>query len=388
MFRKILFWAHLGAGLVAGVVVAIMCFTGAALTFEKDIVTWAERDARRIERPPSGTARLSPDDLVRRALAFRPEARIQNITVSADDADAVTLALPNNVVLAVNPYTGEVKEVRAPQTRAFMQEMRGWHTRLNFKAGPGNAGAAINGAANVLFVFLGVSGLILWWPRAWSLRVLRPSIWFVRARGKARDWNWHNVIGLWTLPLVLVLAGTGVVMSYRWANELVFKLAGDQPPQNLIPPALPPLKVGPPPANTTLLPPERLLAAAQKNYPEWVQATLRFNPPRTAQNVAAPPVQRTAVVVVKDAHPWPRFDTNTLTLDAYTGDVLRTEGYATLPPGLQARRWVRLLHSGEAFGKFIQFLSGLACVGGCVLVYTGFALAWRRFFGRKPATAT
>ena len=26
--------------------------------------------------------------------------------------------------------------------------------------------------------------------------------------------------------------------------------------------------------------------------------------------------------------------------------------------------------------------AGLACLGGCVLVYTGFALSWRRFFGK------
>ena len=39
------------------------------------------------------------------------------------------------------------------------------------------------------------------------------------------------------------------------------------------------------------------------------------------------------------------------------------------------------------FSLFGLALSGLACLGGCVLVYTGFALAWRRFFGGRKNAA-
>jgi uncharacterized iron-regulated membrane protein len=40
---------------------------------------------------------------------------------------------------------------------------------------------------------------------------------------------------------------------------------------------------------------------------------------------------------------------------------------------------VRYLHTGEAFGVPGQLIAGLASVGGVLLVYTGYALAWRRF---------
>ena len=50
-FRKILFWLHLIAGLIAGVLIAVMCFTGTVLAFEKELVAYAERDARRIAMP-------------------------------------------------------------------------------------------------------------------------------------------------------------------------------------------------------------------------------------------------------------------------------------------------------------------------------------------------
>ena len=41
-FRKIVFWTHLAMGLIAGLSIAIMCFTGVLLAFEHEIVEWAE----------------------------------------------------------------------------------------------------------------------------------------------------------------------------------------------------------------------------------------------------------------------------------------------------------------------------------------------------------
>lgn len=388
MLRKIIFWSHLVCGIAAGFMIAVMSFTGAALTFEKDIIAWAESDARRVAVPAPGVTRLGVDEAVARALAVRPEIRVNNAMLSADPRDAVILGLPANALLAVNPYTGEVKDVTAPRTRAFMQTMRAWHMRLNFKAGPGNAGATINAAANLVFVFLALSGLVIWWPKLWQWRGLRPSLWFTGAKGKARDWNWHNVIGFWSLPMILVLAGTGVVLSYRWANNLVFHLAGETPPPNLIPPAPGPLNLSAPPVGAVVLSSDAAIAAVQKAYPEWSLVTVRFNPPRTSAPAAGAKPPRTLSLVVKERAPWPRFNQPTVTLDAYSGEIVRTEGYATLSPGMQARRWTRLLHSGEAMGRFVQLLSGLACLGGCVLVYTGFALTWRRFVATKKTPAT
>ena len=61
MFRQTVFWIHLVAGLISGLVIAIMCFTGTVLAFEKQLVAWSERDARHIAPPPAGAARLPLD---------------------------------------------------------------------------------------------------------------------------------------------------------------------------------------------------------------------------------------------------------------------------------------------------------------------------------------
>ena len=72
IFRSILFWLHLAAGLVAGIAIGIMCFTGTVLAFEREIVAWAERDVRRVTPPADGASRLPLPELVTRVRAARP----------------------------------------------------------------------------------------------------------------------------------------------------------------------------------------------------------------------------------------------------------------------------------------------------------------------------
>ena len=89
-------------------------------------------------------------------------------------------------------------------------------------------------------------------------------------------------------------------------------------------------------------------------------------------------------VAVRTADHWPRFAATTFHLDPFTGAVLRTDTFADQPAGRRLRSWSRFLHTGEALGWPGQLVAGLACAAGLVLVWTGFALSWRRFFRRTP----
>ena len=41
-----------------------------------------------------------------------------------------------------------------------------------------------------------------------------------RLRGRARDFNWHNVVGFWSaIPLVVIVLGASVI-SYPWATDI------------------------------------------------------------------------------------------------------------------------------------------------------------------------
>src|SRR5262249_20615118 len=73
------------------------------------------------------------------------------------------------------------------------------------------------------------------------------------------------------------------------------------------------------------------------------------------------------------------FARSQLTLNRATADVVKWEPYSDNSTGRKLRTWFRGLHTGEAFGFFGQTIAGLASLGGCFLVWTGLAMAWRRF---------
>jgi uncharacterized iron-regulated membrane protein len=76
----------------------------------------------------------------------------------------------------------------------------------------------------------------------------------------------------------------------------------------------------------------------------------------------------------------------TLTLDRGTAAVVRWERFDDLSAGRRLRSWSRFVHTGEAYGIAGQTVAGVASAGGVMLVWTGVALALRRFAawrGRK-----
>ena len=390
--RKVLFWLHLAAGVVAGIVIAILCFTGAALAFETELVEWAERDARRVARPSEASQPLPLDDLIARARTAAGGAAVTGVTVASDPTTAVSVAFGRELTYFVNPYTGEARQPASTAMHDFMHVMVDWHRYLAQKGDDRPLGKAITGVSNSAFLFLAVSGLYLWWPRQWTRRALRPSLWFVSARGKARDWNWHNVVGFWSLPILIVLTASGMVISYRWASNLVYRTFGEEPPQQQGPGAFggPAVSASTPPAGARPLPTAALFDAAKHAVPDWETVSLRLGGrgatgpgPTAGRSNEAQPVTLT----VREHDRFPTFGSTTVTVDPLTGEVLDQTGFAALTPGRQARLWMRWLHVGQGFGWLGQLIAGLACVGGLVLVYTGFALAWRRLIPSRSRRA-
>lgn len=68
-----------------------------------------------------------------------------------------------------------------------------------------------------------------------------------------------------------------------------------------------------------------------------------------------------------------------LTLDRKTGEVVRWEPFSSFTKGRQLRSILRFAHTGEALGVVGQTIAGLVSLGACFMVWTGLALAWRRF---------
>ncbi|HLP03071.1 MAG TPA: PepSY-associated TM helix domain-containing protein, partial [Opitutaceae bacterium] len=399
--RRALFWLHLAAGVIAGVVIALLCFTGTALAFEKQLVVWAERDARRVTVPADAT-RLPLAELAQCVRLARPAAKPTALVVAADPRAAVTFQLGREGALYANPYTGEIRTPASTRVHDTLHTLEEWHRWLALGGEGRPVGKAITGAANAAFLVLAVTGLYLWWPRSWSWRGLRAvSVLNLRLAGKARDWNWHNALGLWSAPFLIVLTLTALPISYRWAHNLLYTTTGSEPPpQTAGPGAQPPgPAVASPAPGTQPLPLDALFAAVTTTQPDWSELTFRLAAPERRAPAAAarapfsdttpradrsPTAQAAQAVTVamRRSGQFPRFAATTLHLDPFTGSVLRTDTFAALPTGRRLRSWSRFLHTGEALGWPGQLAAALASAAGLVLVWTGLALAWRRFFRR------
>lgn len=92
-------------------------------------------------------------------------------------------------------------------------------------------------------------------------------------------------------------------------------------------------------------------------------------------------------MTVKQQNAWPLFSSIQLTVDPFTGTVLKKETFGDFNLGRQVRSWTRFLHTGEALGIAGQLIAGLASLLSLLLVWTGFALTWRRFFSRKNTSS-
>jgi len=396
--RKVLFWLHLTAGVTAGLVILIMCVTGAALAFEKQINAWLEKPEVGITPPADGSAHLPVETILAKAKEQNPVAP-SAITLRSGRSEPAEVSAGRGGTLRVNPYTGELisraqsaqptQPNQTTKARAFFRTMEDWHRWLGGTGPNRNRGKAVMDAGNLVFFGIVFSGLFLWLPKKFTWQHLRPSLLFRGGlSGKARDWNWHNVIGIWAwVPLVLVV-GTGVIMSYPWASNLLYTMTGSPlPPQ---PGAGPGRgggqgKIGPgeakgpggpsfggfgggPPANWGGL--NAAWAKAEQQVPGWqsirVQGSANPNAPFTFnidRGDGGQPQLRGTLVVGRD------------------GQVVNWADFSSNSTGQKLRLLARFTHTGESLGVWGQTIAGLATAGGAVMVYTGIALALRRLFG-------
>lgn len=362
--RSAIFWMHLVAGVAAGVVVLIMSITGVALTYEKQMLEWADRRAWTAPSPV-GARHLPPETLLAKVAEARLGAAPTGVTLRANPAAPATVTLEGNAALLVDPYSGAIIGAPPAGLRTFFRTMTVWHRYLALQDASRATGKAVTGAANLVFLFIVLSGLYLWLPRAWTWIQFTAVLWFrAGLPGKARDFNWHNVIGFWSaVPLAVVVAGA-VPISYPWASNLVYRLAGDRPPVAATPAASP--ASAPEPMSASGL--NAAWPRAQAEVPAWRTITARLSAD-----------SRPLVLTVDEGYGGQPQKRATLTIDRVTGDIAKAETFADLSPGRRARSWLRFAHTGEFYGLAGQTLAGIVSAGGVVLVYTGLALAYRRF---------
>ena len=361
--RPLIFWPHLIAGVVAGSVILMMCVTGVLLTYERQILAWADSHHRSVAPTPDATP-LSIDAVVQRLRQSHPNLAPTGFTLRSD-ADAPVTITAEQRTIYVDRYTGTMLgEASRGRVRTLMSELRAWHRWLAVDGDGRPITRAITGWSNFIFLFIVMSGVYLWFPRKWTWQQVRSVVLFKPgARGKARDFNWHNVIGSWCAVPLFIVVLSAMPISFAWFNALVYRAVGEAPPGPAAAAARPAAAAAP--AVPSL---DALWARAQRQVPGWRTITLRL-----PSSEAAPMVF--AIDAGDGGQPQLR---STLTLDRQTGEVIAYEAFSDLTLGRRIRNVMRFAHTGEVLGIPGQTVAGVVSAGGAVLVWTGLAMAWRR----------
>ena len=395
--RSLIFWPHLVAGVSAGIVILLMCVTGVLLTYERQLIAWADSGYRSTK--PSAEARaLSMETLLARVQDAQPDLEPTTITLRAGEETAVAVAAGQRT-LYVDRYSGAVVgKASRGGVRKFMADLRAWHRWLAVEGEGRTVARAVTGWSNAIFLFIVASGIYLWFPRRWTWQRVRPVVLFSgKVRGKARDFNWHNVIGAWSAVPLFIVVLTAMPISFPWANAFVYRAVGEEPPQQggrggreggaanargregAGGGAGRPARGGERTARDREEPGgegvpsleglDRLWSVAERQVPGWRTINLRL-----------PATEQAPVVFAIDrgdgGQPQHR---STLTLERASASVVSFETFSDQSLGRRLRSISRFAHTGEVLGLPGQTVAGLVTGGAVVLVWTGIALTLRRF---------
>jgi uncharacterized iron-regulated membrane protein len=256
----------------------------------------------------------------------------------------------NQLQIFIDPVSGEVLGTRKallPPILTFAHQLHG-----NFFLGREGRSWAV-GPLGVAMLILGVTGLVLWWPRRGQWKYA----FFVRrtATGLRFHRELHAATGIWIFIVFMAVSFSGVVLAWP-------QTTGANPP-GFDPRALPKVE----PSDAKRLGPTEAVIAATAAVPGLQPRSVTI-PARPDAPISVNYLSNGAVAA-------------TVLVDPYRGTVL-----AVRDPSQRFQSWMRPVHQGSLgpVWRFLVFLSGLV---PALFVTTGLIMWWKKRQRHVPMTA-
>ena len=384
--RKLFRQLHLWLSVPFGVVVTLVCFSGAMLVFEDEVVRLTHRELFYAE--PTGRPVVTLDEAACRVAATLPEGtRVTGVTVEADPARTwrVNLSRPKHAWAAVNPYTGEV--VGRYERPPFFTVMFRLHRWLLDSRPSGDGvfwGKQLVGVSTLLFVVALLTGVPLWWPR--TRRALRRSLSFTPWRGWRCFWrDLHVAGGMYALAFLLLMALTGLTWSFPWYRSAFYAVLGVEASQG----------GGHDPASSDGKGKGNKEGEAKgRRGGRSADGGRAATPWQSAYDALAARCvgyERITVGSASASVAYGRLGNRRASdrydLDPVTGRITGFTPYADTAPAGKVRGWIYSLHVGSWGGIVTRLLSFVAALVGATLPLTGYYLWFRRLRARRRGMA-
>lgn len=372
--RSVLQFWHRWFGLLAAVWILALSLTGSAIVFYDELESWLNPEIWHAEG--SGEP-LPPGVLVEAAQAHAPGAYVRLINLpdaKSRISSAVALMAPRTgepapppggLQIYLNPYTGEVLGTREPHVVSLdRRHIMGFIYELHIDLMAGGAMVWFLGLVAALWIvdhFLSTF---------YTFQIVRNWVnaFRVRFRGSANRqvFDWHRALGVWLLPVTLMLAVSGVY--FNWYGVFTGVVERFSP------------LTAPPTAQL-----ERLDEPA---YPTAASIATAIEAARTVTPaqidiISAYPtlgVYRLRVFDPRDMDPYGR---RSLTIDMQSGEIIGDFHPASGSAGDVFVAWQYPLHSGSALGLPGRIVIFLAGIGASVVTGTGIVLWINRTLARR-----
>lgn len=369
LFHKI----HLWLSVPFGIIITLICFSGAMLVFEPEITRRIRSDVYYVDS--SAREPMSMGTLMETVKATLPDSvAITGVTVFADKDRTyqVNLSKPRRASIFIDQYSGNI--TGRYERLGFFGTMFRLHRWLLDSADPRGDGLKIGkfivGLSTVIFVIALISGVVIWWPRVRNGLGRSLSITTKNWRGFWK--SLHVAGGMYALVAVMIMALTGLTWSFDWYRAAFYAVCGVE---------YTPRKPGEGPAGRNAK-----IGREGKNHRHrselghWQQVYDEL----AARNPDAPQItigQEKATVSLGTAGNGRASDT--YLYEYKSGDITDAVRYADSTPADRLRGWIYSIHTGSFGGLITRTLWFLGALLGASLPVTGYYIWLRRLIRRS-----
>ncbi|MFT4032281.1 MAG: PepSY-associated TM helix domain-containing protein [Siphonobacter sp.] len=348
---------HLYLGIGAGLIVSIIGLTGSILVFQDEIDEALNPDLFVVLRQQR---KLPFDEIIPILQHKYPKLKVNYLYNEFDTRTYVLYDPDTKDQTFINPYTAEITGKRL-HTSSFIGFVTELHRTLLIPV----IGQYIVGLSALILLILTISGLRLWIPKKWKHFKANLTVNF-KANFKRQNYDWHNVLGFYSAPVVSLLSLTGFCITFSALVIPMLFILSFQPPKNIA------QLLGPKSAYHTgaqPLPLKRIMDVAHQTFPN---ASVRgFRLPADSLGTFSLDLvsEGTSKTGQRDL----------LLIDQYTGKVMLNSETQLPNIGKAYLSWLTPIHFGTFGGRATQILALLGSLMPSILFVTGFIIWFPRW---------
>ncbi|MEV4126252.1 PepSY domain-containing protein [Nocardia sp. NPDC049707] len=380
---------HFYAGIFVAPFILIAAVTGALYAISPTLESITSHDLLTVE----ANGEMRPlSEQVTAAVAVQPD--LQPVAIApAPGADDTTRVLFDDPSLGeserravfVNPYTAQPVGSDVVYGSSGALPMRTWIDRLHRDLHLGEPGRIYSELAASWLWVVALAGLMLWIRRVRGRRNRNSAAWLLAPdgsrQGRGRSMNWHGAVGVWIMPVILMMAATGMTWStYAGENitELREQLSWTTPAvSTALPGATTPEHSGGEHHGGSDHAPAPVDIPTRIAQLDGVYAAARANGITQGAEIAIPAKPGVAFAV-KERRMSGTYTVDAVAVDGATGTVTDKLAYTDWPIMAKLSNWGIQFHMGLMFGLLNQLLLLVVMIGLIVVLVLGYLMWWQR----------